>query len=120
VQKREAHWARLEALVAACRGRDVGTLSTSELRELAQLYRQTAADLATAREDPSSRRLAAYLNQLLGRAHNLVYAGRPHARGDATLQTAIFIARAAERGVLGDLGRQHREARVVHRRRFGR
>ncbi len=81
VQKREAHWARLEALVAACKGRNVGALSTSDLCELAQLYRQTAADLATAREDPSSRRLAAYLNQLLGRAHNLVYAGRRRERG---------------------------------------
>jgi uncharacterized membrane protein SpoIIM required for sporulation len=81
VQKREAHWARLEALVAACKGRNVGALSTSDLRELAQLYRQTAADLATAREDPSSRRLAAYLNQLLGRTHNLVYAGRRRQRG---------------------------------------
>ena len=81
MQKREAHWARLEALVAACRGRDISALSTSDLRELAQLYRQTAADLATAREDPSSRRLAAYLNQLLGRAHNLVYAGRRRERG---------------------------------------
>jgi uncharacterized membrane protein SpoIIM required for sporulation len=85
VQKREAHWARLEALVAACKGRNVGALSTSDLRELAQLYRQTAADLATAREDPSSRRLAAYLNQLLGRAHNLVYAGRPRERGGGVL-----------------------------------
>jgi uncharacterized membrane protein SpoIIM required for sporulation len=54
VQKREAHWARLEALVAACKGRNVSALSTTDLRELAQLYRQTAADLATAREDPSS------------------------------------------------------------------
>ncbi len=81
MQKREAHWARLEALVAACKGRDISALSTSDLRELAQLYRQTAADLATAREDPSSRRLAAYLNQLLGRAHNLVYAGRRRERG---------------------------------------
>jgi uncharacterized membrane protein SpoIIM required for sporulation len=81
VQKREAHWARLEALVAACRGRNVDALSTSDLRELAQLYRQTAADLATARADPSSARLAAYLNQLLGRAHNLVYAGERRERG---------------------------------------
>jgi len=81
VQKREAHWARLEALVAACRGRNISALSTSDLRELAQLYRQTAADLATAREDRSSQRLAAYLNQLLGRAHNLVYAGRRRERG---------------------------------------
>lgn len=85
VQKREAHWARLEALVAACKGRNVSALSTSDLRELAQLYRQTAADLATAREDPSSRRLAAYLNQLLGRAHNLVYAGRPRKRGGGVI-----------------------------------
>ena len=81
VQKREAHWARLEALVTACRGRNVGALSTTDLRELAQLYRQTAADLATARADPSSARLAAYLNQLLGRAHNLVYASERRERG---------------------------------------
>jgi uncharacterized membrane protein SpoIIM required for sporulation len=81
VQKREAHWARLEALIAACKGRNIDALSTTDLRELAQLYRQTAADLATAREDPTSARLAAYLNQLLGRAHNLVYAGRPRQRG---------------------------------------
>ncbi|MEO5818980.1 MAG: stage II sporulation protein M [Vicinamibacteraceae bacterium] len=91
VQKREAHWARLEALVAACKRRNVGALSTSDLRELAQLYRQTAADLATAREDPSSRRLAAYLNQLLGRAHNLVYAGhRRERRGLLRFYTRTF------------------------------
>jgi uncharacterized membrane protein SpoIIM required for sporulation len=40
------------------------------------LYRQTAADLSTAREDPASAPLARHLNQLLGRAHNLIYAGR--------------------------------------------
>ena len=39
------------------------------------MYRQTAADLSTAREDPSSAALARYLNELLGRSHNLVYAG---------------------------------------------
>jgi len=46
------------------------------LQELALLYRQTASDLATVREDASSRDLAHYLNQLLGRAHNLIYMGR--------------------------------------------
>ena len=40
------------------------------------MYRQVAADLATLREDPLSLRLAAYLNQLLARAHNLLYMGR--------------------------------------------
>lgn len=46
------------------------------------MYRQTAADLSTTREDPGSVPLARYLNQLLGRAHNLIYAGeRARPRG---------------------------------------
>lgn len=40
------------------------------------MYRQTAADLAAVREDPSGRQLATYLNQLLGRSHNLIYLGQ--------------------------------------------
>ncbi len=51
-------------------------LSQSDLQELALLYRQVAADLAKVREDSSSQRIASYLNQLLGRAHNLIYMGR--------------------------------------------
>jgi uncharacterized membrane protein SpoIIM required for sporulation len=39
------------------------------------LYRQTASDLAAVREDATSRQLATYLNQLLGRCHNLIYLG---------------------------------------------
>jgi uncharacterized membrane protein SpoIIM required for sporulation len=39
------------------------------------LYRQTASDLATVREDVTSNQLSFYLNQLLGRAHNLIYMG---------------------------------------------
>jgi len=50
------------------------------VRELALLYRQTAADLSSAREDPHSAALARYLNELLGRAHNLVYAGAARSR----------------------------------------
>jgi uncharacterized membrane protein SpoIIM required for sporulation len=77
VDKRKAHWARLEELVAACDRRGVAALAHDELRELALLYRQTAADLSTAREDAASGELARHLNHLLGRAHNLIYAGRP-------------------------------------------
>jgi len=40
------------------------------------LYRQTAPDLASVREDAASRLLAAYLNELLGRCHNLIYSGQ--------------------------------------------
>src|SRR5687768_13164444 len=76
IEKRKAHWERLEALLV--RGQaGVSGLTHRELQELALLYRQTAADLSAAREDAATAQLAAYLNQLLGRAHNLVYAGQP-------------------------------------------
>ena len=55
--------------------RGVAQLSHSELQELGLLYRQTASDLAAVREDASSKQLTAYLNQLLGRSHNLIYLG---------------------------------------------
>ncbi len=51
-------------------------LSAPELRDLGLLYRQAAADLSSARADPTSRTLEEYLNRLVGRAHNFVYSGR--------------------------------------------
>jgi uncharacterized membrane protein SpoIIM required for sporulation len=77
MQKRQAHWTRLEALLSDCANRGIRTLNHRDLRELALLYRQTAADLSTARADPRSATLARYLNELLGRAHNHVYTGAP-------------------------------------------
>jgi uncharacterized membrane protein SpoIIM required for sporulation len=76
IEKRRPHWKRLETLVAASHGRSVSQLTSSELQELALLYRQTASDLSTVREDSSGKQLALYLNQLLARAHNLIYMGR--------------------------------------------
>jgi uncharacterized membrane protein SpoIIM required for sporulation len=76
LEKRRPHWNRLEQLVAASRRRSVTALNPAELQELALLYRQSASDLSTVREDPTSRQLAMYLNQLLARAHNLIYMGR--------------------------------------------
>lgn len=55
------------------------------------MYRQTAADLSNARERRVDAQLAAYLNQLLGRAHNLVYSGaRPRSRGLFAFFTTTF------------------------------
>ena len=76
LEKRQPYWRRLEALVEQSGRRGVGRLSRSELQELGLLYRQIASDLSTVREDPASRQISAYLNQLLGRAHNLIYMGR--------------------------------------------
>jgi uncharacterized membrane protein SpoIIM required for sporulation len=81
IERRKPYWERLEALCGRARSGLAG-LSHAELRELGQLYRQTAADLSVAQRDPSGARLAAYLNQLLGRSHNLIYLGkRPKAAG---------------------------------------
>jgi uncharacterized membrane protein SpoIIM required for sporulation len=76
LRKRRAHWERLEGLLTGLRGRPLSSLDHASLRELAQLYRQAAADLAFVREVDESRRLAEYLNELLGRAHNLLYVNR--------------------------------------------
>jgi uncharacterized membrane protein SpoIIM required for sporulation len=74
--KRKPHWQRLEQLVDRSGRRGVAALGHDELQELGLLYRQTASDLATVREDITSRGFTSYLNQLLSRAHNLIYMGR--------------------------------------------
>ncbi len=73
-EKRKAYWERLEQLVQRSK-RGLGALNHRELQELGLLYRQTAADLSVVLEDESSVQLAAYLNQLLARSHNLIYIG---------------------------------------------
>jgi len=74
--KRKPHWQRLEQLVDRSGRRGVVSLDHGELQELGLLYRQTSSDLATVREDITSHPFASYLNQLLARAHNLIYMGR--------------------------------------------
>jgi uncharacterized membrane protein SpoIIM required for sporulation len=74
LEKRKPYWARLEQLVQKS-SRGIAALSHQELQELSLLYRQTASDLAAVREDATNKQLSAYLNQLLGRAHNLIYMG---------------------------------------------
>jgi uncharacterized membrane protein SpoIIM required for sporulation len=74
--KRKPYWDRLEAIIKKAGHRGVSRLDHAELRELGLLYRQIAADLASVREDPLSQPWAVFLNQLLARAHNLIYMGR--------------------------------------------
>jgi uncharacterized membrane protein SpoIIM required for sporulation len=93
IDRRKPSWDRLDQLVTACGQQGVTTLSHAELRELAVLYRQTAADLSVAREDPASAPLARYLNALIGRSHNLLYAGgTPRARGIGHFYANVFPA----------------------------
>jgi len=90
IEKRKSHWDRLEQLVSRART-GLRALNHAELQELGLLYRQTASDLAAALEDKSSPQLAVYLNQLLGRSHNLIYMGRrPPAGGIARGVVAFY------------------------------
>ncbi len=76
IDHRKGNWNRLEALVTEAETSGVRNLPYSDLRDLGLLYRGAAADLSTVRADPTARSLEAYLNRLVGRAHNLVYSGR--------------------------------------------
>ena len=78
-------------MVARSGRHGLAAVSARELRELGLLYRQVASDLSSVREDPMSRRWADYLNQLLARAHNLIYMGRrPRPEGILTFYATGF------------------------------
>jgi len=51
----------------------LGQLSRAELQEMALLYRQVAADLSVLRQDTTARTYAEHVNQLLARAHHIIY-----------------------------------------------
>jgi uncharacterized membrane protein SpoIIM required for sporulation len=76
ILKRRPHWDRLAALLDQSDASGLGQLSRAELQELALLYRQVAADLSVLRQDATSRTYAQHVNQLLARAHHIIYSGR--------------------------------------------
>jgi uncharacterized membrane protein SpoIIM required for sporulation len=76
IEKHRPHWNRLEKLMQQAEGSGLNSLRRSELQDLSTLYRQIAADLAAVREDPSSLEFTRYLNQLLARAHSIIYTSR--------------------------------------------
>jgi uncharacterized membrane protein SpoIIM required for sporulation len=76
IAKRRPHWDRLASLLAQSDQGGLGRLSRAELQELALLYRQVAADLSVLRRDATARIHADSVNQLLARAHHIIYSGR--------------------------------------------
>jgi uncharacterized membrane protein SpoIIM required for sporulation len=107
LEKRQSHWKRLDHLLDQVQKDGLRSLTRQELQELGLLYRQAAADLSTLREDPTGKSYARYLNLVLSRAHNNIYAGeKSSARGvlhfyrytypqvfrnNLTLTTAAFL-----------------------------
>jgi uncharacterized membrane protein SpoIIM required for sporulation len=74
--RRRPLWDRLQALLGHADSAGLGQLSRAELQELALLYRQVAADLSVLRQDPTARTYAGHVNQLLARAHHIIYSRR--------------------------------------------
>ncbi len=76
IAKRRPHWDRLASLLAQSDQSGLKQLSRAELQEMALLYRQVAADLSVLRQDATARTYAEHANQLLARAHHIIYSGR--------------------------------------------
>jgi uncharacterized membrane protein SpoIIM required for sporulation len=76
ILKRRPHWDRLSSLLSQSDAGGLGQLTRAELREMALLYRQVAADLSVLRQDSTARSYAAHVNQLLARAHHIIYSGQ--------------------------------------------
>ncbi len=75
LEKRRSHWTRLETLLDQSRRDGLKSLGRDDLRDLGLLYRQAASDLAVLRADSSATQFAQYVNELLSRAHNIIYSG---------------------------------------------
>jgi uncharacterized membrane protein SpoIIM required for sporulation len=74
IEKGKGKWKRLEELIGQARSvRGLRKLTRDELRELMSTYRRASADLATAREESRDQRLINYLNNLVIRAHGMIY-----------------------------------------------
>jgi len=75
-QSRKSDWETLSHLLDLSQ-RDMSSLTESQVRELARLYRAVTSDLALAKRDFPRNEIAAYLNQLVARAHAVVYRSEP-------------------------------------------
>ncbi len=54
LEKRRAHWNRLERMLEQSQNQGLGSLTRMELQELGLLYRQAAADLSTCVKIPAA------------------------------------------------------------------
>jgi uncharacterized membrane protein SpoIIM required for sporulation len=76
LHKRRPYWERLAGLLAQADSGGLGQLTRAELQETALLYRQIASDLSTLRQDSTARAYTEHVNQLLARAHHIIYSSR--------------------------------------------
>lgn len=70
------NWTALDALIKHSQ-RQIGSLSPEDVQLLGRLYRQATSDLAMAQRDFPRHQVTSYLNQLVGRAHAVIYRDEP-------------------------------------------
>jgi uncharacterized membrane protein SpoIIM required for sporulation len=92
IDARRARWEELEALLRRA-DRRLRSLTTAEIDQLGTLYRLTASDLAAARRDHPDERVVLHLNDLVGRAHGLVYRHSGEDREPWRRRLASFVLR---------------------------
>ncbi len=74
VNERKSNWKRLEELLSKTEGvSGLRGLPRAEVRELGELYRRAATDLAVARAETRDAKLINYLNSLVIRSHGKIY-----------------------------------------------
>ena len=74
INEKKTTWKRLEELLAKTEGLSgLKGLPRAEVRELGELYRRSASDLAIARAETNDPKLIGYLNSLVSRAHGKIY-----------------------------------------------
>jgi uncharacterized membrane protein SpoIIM required for sporulation len=95
--RRKGDWEKLTLLLDRYQG-GRGRFSSSDVHALGRLYRSATADLALAQRDYPNDRLTEYLNQLVARAHAIVYRGEP------------MTARRIWRFISGGYAREYRQA----------
>ncbi|MBD2775730.1 stage II sporulation protein M [Iningainema tapete] len=115
IARREPDWQRLDALLTKVEKKGLKTLSATEIRELASLYRSVAADLARARTQQVGNTLIQNLQLLTTRGYTQIYQGSRRQEWQAVVefyswglpsvvqQTFLYIAAATTIFLVGVL-----------------
>ncbi|MEA5533414.1 stage II sporulation protein M [Crocosphaera sp. XPORK-15E] len=75
ITRREPNWRRLDAILQKIEKRGLKSLPSSEIHELASLYRSVSADLARAKTQQVGATLIRELQKLTSRSYSQVYQG---------------------------------------------
>lgn len=113
IARREPNWKRLDTLLKRAEKQGLKSLSASEIKELASLYRSVSADLARARTHQVGDTLVRDLQGLASRGYTQIYQGSQRQEWQAAIafyrwgfpalvqETAGYIALATALFLLG-------------------